>query len=413
MTFSAKAVGLVASPHSDSIRPLLSGVLSAAGLELVDADQPDFGPLAGVIEVSDARTEAIEGSRCGSWPSFRLRLADGWDEARTVAFADSGTLPAVLRGRKVVTDVASDPFGTSMVGETLAESLSGPLWTSSTHGGHRHDTCLLPRPAVHERSGLFDHLNGRSFMGFLPVIDWARSLAGWQHWQKPPIRACFMIDDPNLHATRYGFVSYEGLAMEGSRHGFHTSLATVPLDQFYVSRAASDLLRKNTKVLSLLVHGNNHTHRELAGSETPSRRREMIRQALARIERLERKSGLSVARVMTPPHGACSAAMMSTLAHAGFDAACISHGSVHAANSGQVWSSGLGADPVAVINGLPVIPRFGLDRDMESQMLLSAYLGQPIVPMGHHWDFQDGVTALVNAADSIRKLGGLGRTCLR
>ena len=66
----------------------------------------------------------------------------------------------------------------------------------------------------------------------------------------------------------------------------------------------------------------------------------------------------------------------------------------------------MGADPVTVINGLPVIPRFGLGHDIKSQILLSAYLGQPILPMGHHWDFQDGVTALINATESIRELGG-------
>ena len=108
---------------------------------------------------------------------------------------------------------------------------------------------------------------------------------------------------------------------------------------------------------------------------------------------------------MAPPHGACSAEMMGALAQAGFEAACISHSSVHAANSDQGWAAGMGAEPAAVINGLPVVPRFGLRPGLEGQLLLSAYLSQPIVPMCHHWDLQHGLGPLIDTASSIQALG--------
>jgi hypothetical protein len=182
-------------------------------------------------------------------------------------------------------------------------------------------------------------------------------------------------------------------------------LATIPLDQYYVSRAAAGLLRENPDAISMLVHGNNHTHRELAGSEPPEVHLAMMRQALARIDRFEREAGFAVARVIAAPHGACSVDMMRILAQTGFEAATISHGSVHAANGAFQWTAGLGADPTMVICGLPVIPRSGLGRDVETQALISAYLGQPIIPSGHHWDLKGGVGSLIEGARSIGALG--------
>jgi hypothetical protein len=41
----------------------------------------------------------------------------------------------------------------------------------------------------------------------------------------------------------------------------------------------------------------------------------------------------------------------------------------------------------------------------ENQILLSAYLGQPIIPVGHHWDVQEGLDLLADLAGFINGLG--------
>jgi hypothetical protein len=386
------------------MRPLLRGLLRAAGLELVPAEDVVTSTLGGIIEVCDASPDENAFGRY-SVPSFRLQLTDDDAHTSTVSFSDSKTVPSLLRGRKIFTETVSGSLVRLPVGETLAAADRSSVWTSKSEHGRRHDAAVLSRSASRKGTCLFQHLNGQRFMGLLPLLEWARSISGWHHWNKPPTRACFMIDDPNLHSTSYGFVSFKELIAEGRRHGFHTSLAIIPLDQYYVSPAAAELLREGSDAISLLVHGNNHTHRELAGSEPPELQLAMMRQALARIGRFERKTRFAVARVMAPPHSACSVDMMRALAQAGFEAATMSHGSVHAAAGAFEWIAGIGADLTMVIRGLPVIPRFGLGGHFETQALISAYLGQPIIAVGHHWDLKDGAGSLIEGARSIGALG--------
>jgi hypothetical protein len=219
------------------------------------------------------------------------------------------------------------------------------------------------------------------------------------------MRACFMFDDPNLHGTRYGFVGFDHLAAEARRNHYHTAFATVPLDSYYVNPAAARIIRDNSKTLSFLIHGNNHTYRELTDRHPPGEQLALMRQAVLRTCRLERKAGVAVARVMAPPHGVCSAGMMAAMMGAGFEAVCVSHGSVWTGNPGVEWTVSLGTQPAMVIAGLPVIPRFGLDRKPENKVLLAAYLNQPIVPVGHHWDLADGTDILSSAARCINSLG--------
>jgi hypothetical protein len=97
--------------------------------------------------------------------------------------------------------------------------------------------------------------------------------------------------------------------------------------------------------------------------------------------------------------------MMAAMMEAGFEAVCVSHGSVRAGNPGADWTVSLGAFPAMMVAGLPVIPRFGLDYKPENEIWLAAYLNQPIIAVGHHWDLADGTDILASAARFINGLG--------
>jgi hypothetical protein len=251
----------------------------------------------------------------------------------------------------------------------------------------------------------FDHLNGLRFMNLLPVIDWIRSISDWHAWSQPPLRACFMFDDPNLHAKRYGFIEFKHLAEEGRRNRYHTAFATIPLDSRYVNQAAAQIIRENRDTLSFLTHGNNHTHRELAQAKPTTQQLAQMRQAAFRVQDFEQRARIVVSRVMAPPHGVCSATMMAAARDAGFEAGCASHGSVWTGNIGARWTAALGTSSATVINGFPVIPRFRLHRQIQNQVLIAACLHQPIIPVGHHWDLIDGTDILASVASFINTLG--------
>jgi hypothetical protein len=87
--------------------------------------------------------------------------------------------------------------------------------------------------------------------------------------------------------------------------------------------------------------------------------------------------------------------MATALLRTGFEAACISRGSIMATNPNTRWPLSVGLHPAEFLGaGLPVIPRFRLKRGCEIEMLLAAFLGQPVIPVGHHQDLAGALNSI-------------------
>jgi hypothetical protein len=257
-----------------------------------------------------------------------------------VQFANDPEVPFPYRGRSLVTN---DPGGVGALRagpdeKVLAETAAGPSWVVSAGPGPKHYRSAFALPAVSSGESLRDVLCGERFMEMLPLLHFLRAVCGDTHFDAPPLRACFIFDDPNLHWPRYGFVDFREIAARAGRENYHVSFATIPLDAWFTHAATAEVFRRNADRLSLCVHGNDHTRHELAQSYPPGRRAILLRQAVERIERLECATRLNVCRVMVPPHGACSEAMLTEIPRCGFEAACISHGSLRAHNEASPWT---------------------------------------------------------------------------
>ncbi len=242
----------------------------------------------------------------------------------TVALADDERLARPLRKRKIAEhtragELALEPQSTR---DILAHVNERAVWWQSSDGGLQ--CSLYPLAELGEGQTLRDHLCPGSFMGVLPLLHFLETLLSDQGWKLPAPRAAFVIDDPNLHWPSYGFLKYPQLAEHASRHGYHLAFATVPLDGWRVDARAVATMREHPSALSLLIHGNDHVARELAGLGSDRQAEAGMAQALRRIAALERASGLSVARVMAPPHGVCSEEALRAMFRLGFEAACIS-----------------------------------------------------------------------------------------
>lgn len=246
-------------------------------------------------------------------------------------------------------------------------------------------------------------LSGASFLPLLPIVNFLRGVAN-DPFTSPPLRAAFMFDDPNLHSTSYGFLRYEQLVAESQRVGYHVAFATIPLDLWYASRSAVRLFHAHPDRLSLLVHGNDHLRRELGRPLEQGERRRLLARAMQRVERFERRTGLRIARVMAPPHGAISEALAAELPRFGFDALCVSrpYPWLDAPPGDKPASGWLPIEVVA--GGLPVIPRLHLDAG-RGELAMRAFLRQPIVLYGHHEDVRDGLDVLEAAAERVRSVG--------
>jgi hypothetical protein len=242
-------------------------------------------------------------------------------------------------------------------------------------------------------------------MPLLPLIDFLRRAAP-PGFKAAPLRASFLFDDPNLHSTSYGYLGYQALVADARRVGYHVGFATIPLDALYASRAAVELVRSHADVVSLVIHGNDHVRRELARPMGHDERRALLTQGLRRVERLERRHGVRVARVMVPPHGACSEEMAAEMAPLGYEALCVSrpYPWLEAPPADRVLA---GWGPTEIVTtGLPVIPRLHLDAD-RGEIVLRAFLRQPIVLYGHHGDVREGLGVLREAAAQVNDVGNV------
>jgi hypothetical protein len=287
----------------------------------------------------------------------------------------------------------------------LASKAGAPVWAMQEREGRQQHYVALPVPELNDGEPLFQYFNGRQFLHLLPLMLFLRTLTGDRSWAPPPLQACFMFDDPNLHWRTYGFVDFARMAAHAQRRHYHVSFAMIPLDAWFVHKPTVSLFQRHQDQLSLLIHGNDHLSQELAGLYSDEEQRKNLRETLGRIGAFEQRSGIEVSRVMAPPHGACSESTLGEMARLGFEAACISSGSLRHHNPQAAWLRTVGMQPADIIEGLPVFSRFPISGSCHNSILVAALLHQPIIARGHHHDVAEGLQLLAEVSGFVNSLG--------
>jgi hypothetical protein len=328
--------------------------------------------------------------------------------ASDIRFARHSSVPHVLHARQIAApDSASRRPLPSWISSVtpLAWSQELPLWAIAATGGVRHHYASVPIPSLENDRSAYECFEGAHLPDQLPLLAFLRSVAEQDGWEAPPLHACFMFDDPNLHWPTYGYLDYAALVKHAASHRYHASFATIPLDGWFDNTVVVRLFQAHPEYISLLMHGNDHVRDELARVVSTRNRARTLQQALCRIEAMERRTNLQVARVMAPPHGACAEDALEQMAMLGYEAACVSRGSLRHFNPGANWLPAFGLAPCDLIGGSPVLPRFRLSKSCHNAILLAAVLRQPIIPVGHHQDVRDGMDLLARLAQYVNDLG--------
>jgi hypothetical protein len=312
-------------------------------------------------------------------------------DAATVSIARHPGVDARLRGLELPQSGAAtaEPLMVAAGARVLANGPAGPLWAAD---GDDRSWCALALPPLAEGERLKHHLRVGRFLALAAITQFLRGVTGYGAWERPQVRATITFDDPNLHWPTYGFLRFAELAEDAARVRYHVGIATVPLDAYVAHRSAVAVFR-TARHLSLVVHGNNHLSRELAET-SESRALGLAAQSLRRIEAFEAKHGLSVGRVMVPPHGECSQTMMSVLRRVGFEAVAY-----NGPNDGDAVVGWAPADG-HVGGGLPGLHRVTLGCH-PGEFALRAFLDQPLCLLAHHDDIADGLDVLANAVQAI------------
>ena len=332
------------------------------------------------------------------------------DEGEPVRFADSLYLNELLRGRTIPHQVLFnlEPVPMESGDEVLAHYGDRPVWVLRRTDGLAAQIVAARLPELGQAKQLFDYLNGYHYIQLLPLLHFLREIAADIDWIRPPVRACFTFDDPNLHWPAYGFLSYRELFRQARKDRFHISLATIPLDVWGPHSGAVTLIKENGEHVSLLIHGNNHTRNEFGHAGTRQRYLSMLAQSLRRIEWLEKVTGLHVDRVMVPPHEALAAAVLAPLLALGFEGASLSMWSLRHWNPGREWPCTFGLEVAeSTDGGFPILGRYRLNGACEGPVVISALLGRPVILAEHHGAAASGLELLSGAARVINSLASV------
>jgi hypothetical protein len=312
-----------------------------------------------------------------------------------VSFTDSVHVDRRLRSAEFPIEAAGFvPVPAAPGDEVMALADEERVWVRREVGGRVVDiTGMLPTadPAGGGAPGRAEY---ERIVGMIPFIHFARRVSGYEEQQPTPLRACFLIDDPNLRLPTYGHLRFREVADHSRVHGYHVSIAMIPLDAALYGRSTVRLFRSDADRLSLSIHGNNHTRREFAAGGDLAQRR--VAQALRRIARFERRTGLAVDRVAIPPHGGISRETLDAAALVGFHGIAASPWAVVEAFPGVRNALGLGPASTGP-RGIPILVRRHLMRE-EGWFSLHAFLDQPVIAYAHHDDLAGGLTETLGAA---------------
>ena len=320
-----------------------------------------------------------------------------------VRLADSVWLDAALRGQVISDGFAGATGGLapSPTAEVLASDEDRILWTHDRSAAEEQAVVVPRELGVGET--LRNRLRPGAVLPLLPLASFLLRVAEASGLRRAPLRAAFLIDDPNLHRPRYGYLDFAELAARSAAEGWHIAFATIPLDGWFVDKRVARLFMKSEPHLSLLIHGNRHVKCELARLTDDDQALREMSQALNRIRGLETRTGLRVSRVIAPPHGVYSPTAARALARLEFRALCISNPYPWLPPDAPRQPLA-GWRPAEFLEGLPIIPRHHIAGDPE-ELVLRAFLRQPLVVYGHHTDAAQGLEVFSDAAHRIDSLG--------
>ncbi|MBU1053729.1 MAG: hypothetical protein KKC46_07855 [Proteobacteria bacterium] len=151
-----------------------------------------------------------------------------------------------------------------------------------------------------------------SLLKIIPLLMFLKYSFGDRSWHGINDYANFTIDDPWLKEP-YGYLSFKDLCKEAKRAPFHATIGFIPYNYQKSYNDVIETFRQCPQNLSIAVHGNNHDFSEfryngntrLADKKISSLHpdEKNILQALYRMEKFSRKTGIPFDRVMIFPRG--------------------------------------------------------------------------------------------------------------
>lgn len=250
----------------------------------------------------------------------------------------------------------------------------------------------------------------RYFAELMNEMLFLRYVAGEQAWHSPAHYANFTVDDVWLREP-YGHFSFLSALKEMQKHHFHTTIAFIPWNFDRSEAATVRLVKDHPDRFSICVHGDNHDRMEfLTGDEDnpipiPSEQQaKLLVQALARMQRFTRATGIPHDAVMVFPHEKYPLQLLHLMKT--YDYLAATNATILPVGEQQPVDPLFYLEPATFAFGnFPVIRRYPIElADQEYQVAIHAFLENPLLFYGHQSDFAGGFSAVDRLADLINTL---------
>ena len=244
-----------------------------------------------------------------------------------------------------------------------------------------------------------------AFAKLAPVMIFVKHCAGERGWHAPGHYANFTIDDPWLREP-YGDLNYKGLLDEMERHDFHTTIAFVPWNFDRGDSEVLSLFREYPNRFSISVHGNNHDHKEFEGLHDKPIDVQVagLKQALARMDKFQRLTGIQYDKVFVFPHSIGPERTLEELRRYNYLATV---------NSTNVPMDSVSqSEPLFALRSVttsfadfPSVIRYPASMANPSTLIaINTFLGNPVLFYAHHDFFAKSIGAFDEVADVVNKV---------
>ena len=398
-------IGIFPSTAFEERRAFFSILGEALNLTFEARDGSDYANLTGLVLFSDSPSDLETCLASGlSVLHFRISRPQQAVGTKIVNFATSTALHAGFRGQ-TLSDPSLTTFCPLKKEQGILASIEGlQVWTREQSGNQTLHTVGIELPTCDPDGFFYQFFQHSSWFRVFPLLTFLKDCIPVSCWLETEARASMIVDDPNLHRTEYGFINFRNMVRHADQHNYHVSIATIPLDMWYTSAAAATVFRDNPERMSLVFHGIDHTLYELAQECSDEIALAILARGLDRVADFERKSGLSVARVMTAPHGAFAERFANAMALLAFEGACVSLPSLLHWNPQRQWPADTGLSFAQAMGktSLPVFHRIG-----PADIPLYSFLGHPIIVFTHHQDCAGNYSQFEKWASTIN---GISKT---
>ncbi len=238
-----------------------------------------------------------------------------------------------------------------------------------------------------------------------PYMIFISYAAGDYGWHPDGHYANLTIDDAWLTRS-YGHLDYAALLPQMEQHNFHTTVAFVPWNFDRSEPDIVSLFTSHQDRYSVCIHGNNHSHREFnAYSKNPLADQVAdIKQAVARMERFHSLTGVGYDRFMVFPQAVAPEPTFEALKKYEF----LGTANYQNVPLGQPFPTDLSywLRPYTVSYGnLASFARYPAGGPVPRQeVLIQAFLGNPVLFYGHEFLFYPGIDAFNPYADFLNQI---------